>query len=197
MKLYIAPNEKKTAGEVSEALGKTTRLSLSDSYSQDGQGMLKRSVSRRNEERPLMTPDEVRRLDPDKIILIPERQNPILVDRIVYWQDAWFKTIIDAQKGPLPYPDPLRAELEDLRAEVMALKEDRISYLNAEPTRDGAERSETEPPLAQEVAEVHSAEADDAVIEEANFRDASDKMDSFDKRLQSKTMGGQEQADPT
>ena len=48
MKLYIAPNEKKTAAEVSEALGKTTKLSLSDSYSQDGQGILKRSISRRN-----------------------------------------------------------------------------------------------------------------------------------------------------
>ncbi|WP_229665514.1 type IV secretory system conjugative DNA transfer family protein, partial [Paracoccus acridae] len=163
----------------------------------DGQGLLKRSVSRRNEERPLMTPDEVRRLDPDKILLIPERQNPILVDRIVYYEDAWFKTIIDAQKGPLPYPDRLQAELEDLRAEVMALKEDRILYPDAEPWRDGVERSETEPPLAQDIAETHKAEADDAVIEEPDFQAASDKMDRFDSRLRSKARGGQDQANPT
>jgi type IV secretion system protein VirD4 len=31
------------------------------------------------EERPLLTPDEVRRLNPDQAILIPERQNPLLV----------------------------------------------------------------------------------------------------------------------
>ncbi|WP_188717459.1 type IV secretory system conjugative DNA transfer family protein, partial [Paracoccus acridae] len=161
----------------------------------DGQGLLKRSVSRRNEERPLMTPDEVRRLDPDKILLIPERQNPILVDRIVYWQDAWFKTIIDAQKGPLPYPDPIRAELDALRSEVMALKEDRIPYSDAEPRRDGAERSETEPPLAQDVAEAHKAE--DAVLDEADLNEASDKMDRFDSRLRSKARGCQEQANPT
>ena len=98
---------------------------------------------------------------------------------------------------PMPWPCSSLIVTVPTSSEVMALKEDRISYLNAEPTRDGAERSETEPPLAQEVAEVHSAEADDAVIEEADFRHASDKMDSFDRRLRSKTSGGQEQADPT
>ncbi len=40
MKLYIAPNEKKTAAEVSDALGKTTKLSVSDSYSQSGSGLI-------------------------------------------------------------------------------------------------------------------------------------------------------------
>lgn len=128
---------------MSEALGKTTRLSLSDSYSQDGQGMLKQSISRKNEERPLMTPDEVRRLNPDKIILIPERQNPILVDRIDYYEDARFKSIAAAQKGPMPYPDPVRAELDALRAEVMALKEERLAYPPAEASVPG--RAEAEP----------------------------------------------------
>lgn len=155
MKLYIAPNEKKTAGEVSEALGKTTRLALSDSYSQDGPGMLKRSVSRRNEERPLLTADEVRKLDPNKIILIPERQNPILVDRVVYWEDPFFKAIFEAQKGPLPYPDPMRTELDELRAEVTSLREAKLAYLPAETApkdRKGREE-EQEPPFAHGIVE--------------------------------------------
>ena len=157
MKLYIAPNEKKTTGEVSEALGKTTRLSLSDSYSQDAQGILKRSISRRNEERPLLTPGEVRNLDPNKIILIPERQNPILVDRIVYWEDPFFKAIFEAQKGPLPYPDPMRVELDELRAEIISLREAKVAYPPADPAakrkKGKAKMQEQEPPLAREVAE--------------------------------------------
>ena len=93
---------------------------------------------------------------------------------------------------PMPWPCSSLIVTVPTSSEVMALKEDRISYLNAEPRGGGAERSETEPPLAQEVAE-----ADDAVIGDVDLKDASDKMDSFDRRLQSKTIGGQEQADPT
>lgn len=184
MKLYIAPNENKTAGEVSEALGKTTRLSLSDSYSQDGQGMLKRSISRKNEERPLMTPDEVRRLDPDKIILIPERQNPILVDRIVYYEDARFKAIVATQKGPLPYPDPIRAELDALRAEVVSLREARMSYPPAEASVPG--RAEAEPGLAGDVAADHGGASEAEADDMAPARAVMDRMNAFDARLASR-----------
>ncbi|MFD1797829.1 type IV secretory system conjugative DNA transfer family protein [Paracoccus aurantiacus] len=121
MKFFISPNEKKTAAEVSEALGKTTRLSVSDSLSSDGRGFRRRSVSRRNEERPLMSPDEVRKLDVSKVILIPERQNPILADRIVYYEDPYFSKIMAAQTGPLPYPDE-RHQIRSMRDEIDKLK---------------------------------------------------------------------------
>lgn len=178
MKLYIAPNEKKTAAEVSEALGKTTKLSLSDSYSQDGQGILKRSISRRNEERPLLTPGEVRNLDPNKIILIPERQNPIMVDRIVYYEDAYFQPIFKAQKGPLPYPDALRAEMDDMKAKVTALEQARVPYppVEAAPTANtgtAANEQVHDPKLARTVAEEeHKAKVERAAAEEAAARQA-------------------------
>ena len=174
MKLYIAPNEKKTAGEVSEALGKTTRLSVSDSYSQDAQGILKRSISRRNEERALLTPDEIRKLNPNKIILIPERQNPILVDRIVYYQDAYFKPIYEAQKGPLPYPSAMQAELDELKAKVTSLQEARVAYPPAEDAAKGKKGRATKQPeslLAQAVAgEEHKAKVESAAAEEATHK---------------------------
>jgi len=174
MKLYIAPNEKKTAAEVSEALGKTTRLSLSDSYSQDGQGILKRSISRRNEERSLLTPGEVRNLDPNKIILIPERQNPIMVDRIVYYQDAYFKPIYEAQKGSLPYPDAMRAELDEVKARLTALQEAKVAYPPVEDTakgKKGKAKKQQEPKLARAVAEEeHKAKVEKAAAEEAASR---------------------------
>ena len=176
MKLYIAPNEKKTAAEVSEALGKTTRLSLSDSYSQDGQGILKRSISRRNEERPLLTPGEIRNLDPNKIILIPERQNPIMVDRIIYYEDTYFKPIFEAQKGPLPYPDALRAELDDLKAKVTSLEEAKLSYPPGEQSK--AQAQQPDPKLAGEVAEEeHKARLEKAAAEEEAARDRQREAD--------------------
>ena len=122
MKLYLAANDKKTAGEISDALGKTTKLSVSDSVSRDRDFMQRRSVSRRMEERPLLTPDEVRRLNPDQAILIPERQNPLLVHRIVYFQDPTFKKLFDSQKGALPYPPKEAADVWVLTERMEALE---------------------------------------------------------------------------
>lgn len=129
MKLFLSPNEKKTAAEVSEGLGKTTKLAVSDSLSRDNGFRQKRSVSRRMEERPLMTPDEIRRLSPERVILIPERQNPILAERIVYYRDPTFQALVAQQIGPLPYPPAeiaevaaLRAELAEMRAEMGAIR---------------------------------------------------------------------------
>ena len=130
MKLYLSPNEKKTAQEVSDALGKTTKLATSDSYSQDGKMIRRRSLSRRMEERPLMSADDIRRLDADRAILVPERQNPLLAWRVVYFEDPVFKAIYAAQSGPLPFPvrqDPevvaLRREVSELRDAVKAQSE--------------------------------------------------------------------------
>jgi type IV secretion system protein VirD4 len=122
MKLYLAANDKKTAGEISDALGKTTKLSVSDSVSRDRDFMQRRSVSRRMEERPLLTPDEVRRLNPDLAILIPERQNPLLVHRIVYFQDPTFRKLFEAQKGVLPYPSQDGATVQVLTERLEALE---------------------------------------------------------------------------
>lgn len=122
MKLYLAANDKKTAGEISDALGKTTKLAVSDSLSRDRDFVQRRSVSRRMEERPLLTPDEVRRLSPDQAILIPERQNPLLVSRIVYFEDPTFLSLFNAQTGPLPYPSRDSAKVLGLVERMEALE---------------------------------------------------------------------------
>ena len=186
MKLFLSPNEKKTAAEVSDALGKTTKLSLSDSLSHDGKGLLKRSVSRRNEERPLMTPDDVRKLSPDKVILIPERQNPIMAERIVFYLDPFFKKIFDEQTGPLPYPaealdlSSMRREIQDLQEQVAVLKAVKIAY----PPASAAARAlaaatvkevQAAKPVAAEPDASHPAPADTAK-----------KMADFDAKLRAK-----------
>jgi type IV secretion system protein VirD4 len=155
MKLYLAANDKKTAGEISDALGKTTKLSVSDSVSRDRDFMQRRSVSRRMEERPLLTPDEVRRLNPDQAILIPERQNPLLVHRIVYFQDPTFKKLFDAQKGALPYPPKEAADVQVLTQRMEALERrlaERMVVDFVRPEKMKAEAPvEPEPKLAAEI----------------------------------------------
>jgi type IV secretion system protein VirD4 len=155
MKLYLAANDKKTAGEISDALGKTTKLSVSDSVSRDRDFMQRRSVSRRMEERPLLTPDEVRRLDPEQAILIPERQNPLLVHRIVYFQDPTFKKLFDAQKGALPYPPKEAADVQVLTQRMEALERklaERMVVDFVRPEKVKAEAPvEPEPKLAAEI----------------------------------------------
>jgi len=155
MKLYLAANDKKTAGEISDALGKTTKLSVSDSVSRDRDFMQRRSVSRRMEERPLLMSDEVRRLNPDLAILIPERQNPLLVHRIVYFQDPTFKKLFEAQKGALPYPPREVAEVRVLTERMEALERrlaDRMVVDFVRPEKAKAEAPvEPEPKLATEI----------------------------------------------
>ena len=155
MKLYLAANDKKTAGEISDALGKTTKLSVSDSVSRDRDFMQRRSVSRRMEERPLLTPDEVRRLNPDQAILIPERQNPLLVHRIVYFQDPTFKALFEAQSGPLPYPPKEAAAVQVLTARMEALERrlaERMVVDFVRPEKAKADAPvEPEPKLAAEI----------------------------------------------
>lgn len=163
MKLYLAANDKKTAGEISDALGKTTKLSVSDSVSRDRDFMQRRSVSRRMEERPLLTPDEVRRLNPDLAILIPERQNPLLVHRIVYFQDPTFRKLFEAQKGALPYPSKEGASVQVLTERLEALERrvaERVVVDFVRPEKGKAEASVApEPKLASEFVAREEKEA--------------------------------------
>ena len=109
------------------------------------------------EERPLLTPDEVRRLNPDQAILIPERQNPLLVHRIVYFQDPTFKKLFDAQKGALPYPPKEVADVQVLTQRMEALERKLAERMVVDFMRPEKVKAEApvkpEPKLAAEIVE--------------------------------------------
>jgi type IV secretion system protein VirD4 len=150
MKVYLYANDKKTAAEVSDSLGKKTQLAVSDSLSRDSGFRLRRSVSRRNEERPLMTPDEVRRLDEEKCLILPERRNPILANRIIWYQDPTFIEVYESSLDrPLPFPpdrrdlDAMQVKMREIEGKV-AQVEQIIEYQGEkEPTPD-LTKSETQ-----------------------------------------------------
>jgi len=131
-----------------------------------------------------MTPDEIRRLAPDKVILIPERQNPILADRIVYYEDIRFKALVDAQKGPLPYPDPLREELDTLRAEMAALRNARVVYSPTRSLHPATEPAASTVHLAQIVEAEPDVPAGSVIIGDDIVMAAQAGMDAFDHELQ-------------
>jgi type IV secretion system protein VirD4 len=94
-------------------------------------------------------------LNPDQAILIPERQNPLLVHRIVYFQDPTFKKLFDAQKGALPYPPKEVAEVQVLTQRMEALERrfaERMVVDFVRPVKAKAEAPvEPEPKLAAEI----------------------------------------------
>ena len=110
------------------------------------------------EERPLLTPDAVRRLNPDQAILIPERQNPLLVQRILHFQDPTFRTLFDAQSGPLPYPSRDGATMQALAARVAELERQAAQRIVIDCARPGKARAfdtvngTPEPKLARDIA---------------------------------------------
>lgn len=175
MKLYLSPNEKKTAGEVSEAVGKTTKMATSDSVSADMSMHRRRTLSRRNEERPLMTPDEIRKLDTAKVILIPERQNPIIADRIVYYEDPFFQKIMASQTGPLPYPDErhaltaMRQEIEKLQETVAQFRP--IDYGATPSVSSASDQAEPELPSFRPTRNTAKAVVDDVAQSSGGLTD--------------------------
>lgn len=70
-----------------------------------------------------MAPDEIRRLSEDKIIIIPERQFPIMAHRIKWYEDPTFAPMVKGQSGDLPYPQLSARDFFALRDEVQTLRE--------------------------------------------------------------------------
>ncbi len=70
-----------------------------------------------------MAPDEIRRLSEDKIIIIPERQFPIMAHRIKWYEDPTFAPMVKGQSGDLPYPQLSARDFFALREEVQTLRE--------------------------------------------------------------------------
>ncbi len=141
------------------------------------------------EERALLSADEIKRLSADQVILIPERQNPLLVNRIVYFQDPTFLEIFKSQSGPLPYPSSDTAKVRDLEERMQATERKmaeigKIEYLqkNPEPAKP------KEPALAEEVAKAEDDTQDkDKTPDLATLTPSQDaavaKMGKFSKRI--------------
>ena len=105
LKLYITPRDQRTVKEVSAAVGSTTREAVTRMYGRNKGFLGATSTSARLEERPLLSETEARLMDPDEVIILASPQHPIKAQRIKYYDDPVFKTMVAKQDGkPFPYP---------------------------------------------------------------------------------------------
>jgi type IV secretion system protein VirD4 len=139
VKLYITANENETAKEIETSLGSRTGVSATRSKDIDAVGPNSGSVSISSEKIPLLDAEEIQRLDETKVIIIAERQYPILAERISYFSDPDLAPLYNSQDGPLPYPDEALSVVKDMKDDEK-LKEARIQRA-ALKASNGGERT--------------------------------------------------------
>lgn len=90
---------------LSNALGRSTITAVTESQSRVRALDDSANVSRRSEERPLVSANELLRFPLDEVIILPEGQYPIRARHIRYYADRHFGPIESARQGlELPYP---------------------------------------------------------------------------------------------
>lgn len=115
LQIYMTPQDDRTAEVLSNALGKHTITSISESQSRVKELSDSANVSRRSEERALISASELLRFPLDQVLILAEGQYPIKAHHIRYYEDSHFAPI-DAARGviPLPYPPVERARKQPL-----------------------------------------------------------------------------------
>ncbi|HCX67984.1 MAG TPA: type VI secretion protein, partial [Rhodobiaceae bacterium] len=106
VKLYLAPKEDRTATEIETALGFRTGSTKSRQREVKNVGFGGGGVTTGTEKRPLLEAQEIRGMDPNKILIVPDSQNPILGDRIKFYESKAIRAIHEAQDEiAYPYPE--------------------------------------------------------------------------------------------
>ena len=106
VQVFFASNDDTTTNYVSARLGSKTVRVRSQSQSQDWSYTTSTSYIAR----PLLPPEEVRRLDPKKALIFKETSRPVLAEKIRYYEDTQLmKLLFDAPEVP-PLPKPNAAK---------------------------------------------------------------------------------------
>ena len=90
LQVFFAPNDDSTTNYVSRRLGTKTQKVHSRSQGQDWSS----STSTSYVPRPMLPPEEVRRLSETKAIIFKETARPILADKIRYYRDRRFTKLL-------------------------------------------------------------------------------------------------------
>jgi type IV secretion system protein VirD4 len=123
VKVFMTPQEDRTATVLSDMLGKQTVVSKTESQSRIRELDDSANISRRSEERPLISPGKLLRFPLDQVLIQPEGQYPILAHHIRYYEDHHFAEIEKAREGhALPYP-PLTAKPKRKIASLAQVKQ--------------------------------------------------------------------------
>lgn len=105
IQIFMTPQDDRTAEVISTSLGKHTIVSKSESQRRIKDLDDSANVSRKSEERPLISSSEILRFPLDDVLILPEGQYPIRAKHIRYYEDRHFGPIDKARAAhPLPFP---------------------------------------------------------------------------------------------
>jgi len=111
--LMFAPKEQRDANEYSEALGHFTDKSESKGRSSSGKSGSSQSSNTSAAKRPLLYPQEFKRIGKNKAVLMVENVRPIMVQKVCYYTDPVFKArLLLPPTVPLVDLDLHRARVE-------------------------------------------------------------------------------------
>ena len=115
--IAYAPNKLETMELLSKLAGNTTIRTENKTYSGGRMSMMKGQVTIavQEQERPLLTPDEARRLPPDDALVFVAGHPPSYGKKIKYYQDPVF-----SERAKIPAPDPREFQQPDQGEPVAA-----------------------------------------------------------------------------
>lgn len=120
MQIYMTPQDDRTAEVLSNALGRSTITALTESQSRIRPLDDSANVSRRSEERPLISANELLRFPLDEVLILPEGQYPIRAGHIRYYEDRHFAPI-DRARQQVPGPQFPAKPTSDARVPAASL----------------------------------------------------------------------------
>ena len=113
LQVFFASNDDTTTNYISNRLGAKTVRVRSRSQSQDWTSA---STSTSYISRPLLPPEEVRRLDPKKAIIFKETARPILAEKVRYYEDSQLTKLLKPAPEITPPTRPAPEEPEAERS---------------------------------------------------------------------------------
>ena len=100
LQLFMAPADSDTPDYVSKAIGNFTRKTRSKSWTIGQLG--KSNIQEREEAARLLRPEELRGLSADNCVLLIQNSNPVLAQKVCYFEDKLLQPMIDGENEPFP-----------------------------------------------------------------------------------------------
>ena len=108
LQLFMAPADSETPDYVSKAIGNFTRKSRSKSWNIGQFG--KSNIQEREEGARLLRPEDLRGLSADDCVLLIQDSDPVLANKVIYYEDRYLKSLFQGQSGDLPLPSALNVK---------------------------------------------------------------------------------------
>jgi type IV secretion system protein VirD4 len=96
---FFGTNDFFTAEYASKLIGDTTVYAENSGHNKSGKPTElfgSKSVGQSEQARKLLNPDEIRRLDQNKILIVSKGQNPVMASKPTYYKDKFFKDKFDS-----------------------------------------------------------------------------------------------------